>query len=244
MDFKPRNGLVTFIVDNLFHHFSRTSSWIYLSLALHSAKPLRSAEPYGWVSFCYCSGEGSWMHPYLCGATPWKINMEPNVMEVWNMTFLYHCWVILRFHDGSILLFRGIVSLLQGQLHFFDHQIHGLAFNKLDLAVYNCWASRWWESFPIVLFGETWLQFTISEAPRWFFFHVFVLVLTCNIHTIHFDGAAGGRELAVLSPRCTPQTGVFPHPNCFSSVRWQLQAVCRCSQTESTGPQNSLCACW
>ena len=29
--------------------------------------------------------------------TPWKINMEPQVMEVWMMIFLFN-WVIFRFH--------------------------------------------------------------------------------------------------------------------------------------------------
>ena len=74
------------------------------------------------------------MHPYLCGATPWKMNMEPNVMEVWNMTFLYHRWVILRFHVN----FQGDSIIVTEPTAFFDHQIHDLAFNKLDLAVYNC----------------------------------------------------------------------------------------------------------
>ena len=75
IDFKPLNGLVTFIVDNLFHqHFPRTSSWIYLSLALHSAKPLRSAEPNGLGHIlCKCvMGDDHQCTPTYVGPHPGK----------------------------------------------------------------------------------------------------------------------------------------------------------------------------
>ena len=68
-------------------------------------------------------------------------------------------------------------------------------------------------------------------------FHVFALVLTCNITYHPIRSCSWGPGTCSPFACCTPQTGVFPHPNCFSSVRWQLQAVCRCSQTESAGPK-------
>ena len=53
--------------------------------------------------------EGSLCQLYKFDYTPLKFNMEPKVMEVWKMIFLFS-WVILRFQP---LNFRGVPNTLQ-----------------------------------------------------------------------------------------------------------------------------------